>query len=425
MEAQELLKQLNELKSEVEKTTTEKAKSEISKEVKSIEDKIKGLDQKAEKAQVDELKGTIDELKRAMDANQPEIDKLIAQKNEQPANRKVKSLGEIVAERILANHEKLINMGSGKMMISNPDQVKAAGTMTDSNVTPVGTNSIPFLLADIEPGLTRIVRRQPFLMQLCNVGVTSKPYVQWAEQANADPGAAGMTAEGSAKTQTDFDVVEKAQKVEKVTAYIKVSKEMLDDVDFIQQEINNELVELVMLKADDQIFQGNGTSPNLKGITQFAQSFSAGALANALQNVQDIDVLRAAIAQVSTGLFYPNYIALSPGDAALLDLAKDAYGAYVIPPFMAADRTMIKGVRVIENTLIPSGQFLIGDFTKSNVRVRQNLGIQVGYENDDFTKNLVTIICEMRLTHFIKANHANAFVYDSFATAKAAISSSI
>ncbi|MEY4931157.1 MAG: hypothetical protein RI909_1881, partial [Bacteroidota bacterium] len=44
-------------------------------------------------------------------------------------------------------------------------------------------------------------------------------------------------------------------------------------------------------------------------------------------------------------------------------------------------------------------------------------------ENDDFTKNLVTAVAEMRLHSFHSANDEEAFVYDSFADIKSAIDS--
>jgi hypothetical protein len=49
------------------------------------------------------------------------------------------------------------------------------------------------------------------------------------------------------------------------------------------------------------------------------------------------------------------------------------------------------------------------------------MNIQVGYVNDDFTKNLVTILCEARAAAFVKVNHYGAFVKGNFATAKAAL----
>lgn len=295
-------------------------------------------------------------------------------------------------------------------------EVKAAATMTTSNILPSVVNAIPFSLGSVEPGITRVQRRKTFLLDIMNVAPTNKLYVQWAEIVNVD-GAPDSTAQGAAKKQVDFDVQEASKKVEKVTDYIKVSTEMLDDVDGIQAEINNELMERLAIKVDDLLMSGDGSTPNIKGITEYAQAFDDSGFENSIENVNRFDVLRVAINQIEKNLFMANYIVLHPSDVAAMDLAKDDNGAYVLPPFIVAGGNSIKGVPVIANTGVEEGHFLVGDFTKANVRMRKDASISIGYENDDFTKNLITILAEIRLVHFVKANHANAFVYDDFATA--------
>ena len=67
------------------------------------------------------------------------------------------------------------------------------------------------------------------------------------------------------------------------------------------------------------------------------------------------------------------------------------------------------------------GEFLVGDFNKSNLRIREELNIQVGFVNDDFTKNLFTILAETRATHYVKSNHYGAFVKGTFSTSITAL----
>jgi HK97 family phage major capsid protein len=97
-------------------------------------------------------------------------------------------------------------------------------------------------------------------------------------------------------------------------------------------------------------------------------------------------------------------------------------GAYLAPPsFSNAAGNQIGPVRVIPNPLMPQGQFLVGDFNRAILRIREELGVQLGFENDDFTRNLITIVMEMRAVHYIKSNHIQAFRKGVFATAKTAI----
>ena len=133
--------------------------------------------------------------------------------------------------------------------------------------------------------------------------------------------------------------------------------------------------------------------------------------------------MSVAIAQIQTGLFNANYIVLHPEDAVKMQLNKTTTGeyTYAMQYVDANGVTRVKGIPVVENTGMTAGTFLVGDFTKSNLRIREDLNIQVGYVNDDFTKNLMTILCEARAVHYVKSNHYNAFVKGTFSTAKTAL----
>lgn len=293
--------------------------------------------------------------------------------------------------------------------------LKAAGTMALSTNT---TGQIP--QAEREAGITRIVRRNPFILELVNVGTIMSNVWEWVEQKNAD-GGAGMTAEGAAKSLADFDLVVASANVKKVTAYIKVTKEMLDDVALMRSEIDQELTELINLKIDDQLLNGTGLTVNLTGINTNATAWAAGAFALGIKTPTKWDVLRTAINQVRVNLFEPNYIVMHPTDVTGMELSKDTSGQYIMPPFAALDGTVVSGIRVVANVGVALDSFLVGDFSKSGVRFKEGLTINVGYENDDFTKNLVTILAEARLVQRVKSNHYGAFVKGIFSTAITAL----
>lgn len=293
--------------------------------------------------------------------------------------------------------------------------LKAAGTMAlSTNVT----GQVP--QAEREAGITRIVRRNPFILELVNVGAIMSNVWEWVEQKNVDGGSA-MTAEGATKSLADFGLVVASANVKKVTAYIKVTKEMLDDVALMRSEIDQELTELINLKIDDQLLNGTGLTVNLSGINQTATAWAAGAFALTIPTPNVFDVIRTAINQVRVNLFEPNYIVMHPTDVAKMDLAKASDGHYVLPPFISNDGTTVSGIRVVSNTGVTVDNFLVGDFTKYGVRFKEGLTINVGYENDDFTKNLVTILAEARLVGRVKSNHYGAFVKGVISTSITAL----
>jgi HK97 family phage major capsid protein len=209
--------------------------------------------------------------------------------------------------------------------------------------------------------------------------------------------------------------------VKKVTAYIKITKEMLDDVELMRSEIDQELTELINLKIDDQLLNGTGLTVNLTGIVTNATAWAAGAFALAIPSPTKWDVLRTALNQVRVNLFEPTYIVMHPTDVTSMELSKATDNQYIMPPFAAVDGTIVSGVRVVANTGVTIDKFLVGDFSKSGVRFKEGLTINVGYENDDFTKNLVTILAEARLVQRVKSNHYGAFVYGDFSDAITAL----
>jgi HK97 family phage major capsid protein len=355
----------------------------------------------------------VDARVKAIDAHMAEQKKFA-----QDQNTSKKSFGELVTSAVKA--EELLHIKNNKGASIQFD-VKAAATITTGNYSG-GTVG----LTSWDPEFTRVPRRNPFLRQIVTVRPISDKYVAWAEQANRD-GGAGNTAEGAAKTQADFDYVEANKLVEKITAYTKTSKEALSDLPFLQSEINSDLLSLVNLKLDTDLLMGSGVSPIMKGINEYATAFSVAgsSLAAGIDNANEFDALRAAIWQIENGglgQFQPNYILLNPVDVAKIDMLKDTQNRYLL--HNAGTQFQFRafyGVPVIANTGVTAGSFFVGDFSKSNLGIREEVNIQIGYENDDFTKNLVTILAEMRAVHYIKTNHVKAIVKGTFADAKTAL----
>ena len=327
-----------------------------------------------------------------------------------------KSIGESISNTYEKNLDKIKELSQKGGVISL--EVKSVPTMTIDGSYSGGV----IALTELEQGVTRIVRRAPFLRQIVNAGVTLSKYITYIEQANIQ-GGADMTAEGADKSQSSFDLVERQAVTQKITAFIKVSKEMISDLPFMQREINTELMELVALKLDAQILSGDGLGNNLVGILTNAVPWAVGSFAGQVAIPNQLDVLRVAMAQIETALFQPNYIVMHPTDVAKFDVTKTVYGEYT-QPMIYTDLNGVKrynGIEIIVNTGIDVDTFLVGDFTKSNLRVREEMNIQVGFVNDDFTKNLFTVLCEARATHYVKTNHYGAFVAGNFTDAIVAL----
>jgi HK97 family phage major capsid protein len=408
---------------EVKDQITEALKSIQSDLEKKTSEQIKAAQDKA----VDEVKkltGEIAELRTDKETMQKHLDELTTrQKDIKIGEQKTKSFGDLLEEGMLQQKDILAAMKKDRNLKANAFEARLFDTKAAATML-ISTNYTGTLgLTSFEPGLLDVPRRQPFLRNLVTTRPVNSMYVAWAEKTNRD-GAAAPVAEGGAKPLIDFDVIEASKKVEKIPAVFKTSKENLDDIPYMRGEIQQELIDAIELTLDTQILSGTGTTPQLKGILLYAPTLSVAGSPFALgvDLANNMDVIRAAAWKIQSLFFNPNVVVLNPADAAMFDVLKIAStGAYIVPPFATASGQTIAGLRVVMNAAITQGTFLVGDFSKDVLGIREEININIGYENDDFTKNLVTFVAEMRAVNYIKANNINAFVQGTFSTLRTAM----
>lgn len=333
-----------------------------------------------------------------------------------------KSFEQQVAEQLKANADKLKalkgNANAGDVVMT----VKAPATETTGNVTlPSATPSA--YTYQMDNALIPAPDLIPFVQNWTDNGNTDRVSLAYVDEVGQE-GDAAFIGEGIVKPLFDVDYEIRYSQAKKVAGKVKVSEEALADIPFMQAEINRKLRQRHDLALQDGILNGDGLGANLTGITEVAAAFAAGGLAAAIDNAQNYDVIVAAYNQIlvaSDSNYIPNAIFVHPTDATLMKLTKDADNNYILPPFTDASGEVVNGVRVVQNTKIPVGRFLIGDFSKAHVRTYQDFSIRVGYTGDDFEKNLVTLLGESRQHLWISENEKIAFVYDQFSVAKTAL----
>lgn len=316
-------------------------------------------------------------------------------------------------EKALKDNEeslKAIASGDKKERVS----FKAAGTMLISSNVSGGNVPVEQRLG----GMNAIASRQIRLLDIVSRGTASSNVISWVYQANKD-GSAGGTAEGALKNQIDFDLVVNSESVKKRTAFIKVSEEMVGDIDFMRSEINNELMRELLKDVENQVYQGDGTGNNLNGIRTVATAFAAGTFAGTIDNANAVDVLTVAANQIAIAEQpMPNYILMHPSDITALKMVKVSATdkRYVERLALVAGQLSLDGMPIIGTTLVTAGQYLIGAFDLSTVYDKGAMSIEVGRDSDDFTKNLVTVLAEWRGLCIVKNNDRTAFVKGVIAT---------
>jgi len=324
-----------------------------------------------------------------------------------------------VKDKVLENKEAISKIAKGESRENVRFTVnKAVGDMSLSGNT---TGQIP--QADRNPVIGDVNERAVTLLDLVSSGSIGSNIKEWVYVANEE-GAAASTAEGAIKNQIDFELIVGSNKVEKVTAYIVATDEMLEDVEGVVSLVNNKLTTKVRLALEKYVYDGDGVSPNLEGISTVAPTFAAGAFAGIVDNANNVDVLAVAQNQIELAdCAMPTAIFMNPSDVTslLLEKVSSTDKRYIERLQMIAGTLSFDGVPVVKSTMVPAGEFLMGDFTKANVDYKKGFTVEIGYNADNFVKNFKTIRGEVRAVCYVEHNDRPCFVKGNFATAKAAL----
>lgn len=378
---------------------------------KSIEAKASKEDIEALKTSlVDNQNEQLKSLNEVLKAQGLAIKKLSA---EEKAN--TPTLGELRKELEL-NKAKLTDFGSDDIATAKGGEftIKASADMLISNNVSGGNVPVEQRIL----GLNTIASRRIRLPELFSKGNASSTVLSWVYQANKD-GSAGGTAEGALKNQIDFDLVVASESVKKITAFVKVSTEMIDDIDFIESEIKNELMRELLKKVELGTYSGDGTGTNLRGILTVASAFAPGSFATAVESPNRVDVLVVAMNQIAIAeQEQPNVILMNPTDVTFLKVAKVTATdkRYVERLQTVAGQLSVDGVPIIPTTLVTVGTYLVSYFPLATLYTKGALQIQMALDGNDFTKNMRTILAEWRGALVVRNNDRTAFVKGTFAT---------
>ena len=402
--------------------TAEEMEQKLAAKETALQEAVKGM---VGNAAFDDLKKKFETLDEANRKQAETISALKAAGHASIPNRK--TIADGIRDFMEKNKEGMASFRSGQSKSFGVNakgeaaiilDTKAAITMTEGASTG-GSVFVPNV--EIMPGLVDLARNKPFLENYANVSTTTSSRIVWTEKYNPQ-GQAAFIGEGVVKPLISFEIRTNASFAKKVADKIKVSTEMLDDIDFMAAEIENELKYQVDIKVDVELLSGTGdgtqSTADLKGLTGYTSGYVLTSIKTTTPN--DQDAIRASVAQIASLNFAPNAVFYNPIDGANMDITKDSQGRPLMMAYKDANGRLWN-LQPVETNQIPVGYFLVGDMTKFMIRDYQPFAIYYGWVNDDFEKNLVTIIGERRLHAFVRTNQIGAFVYAAFATVKTAI----
>lgn len=255
------------------------------------------------------------------------------------------------------------------------------------------------------------------LFRHAGVSPSSNGIIRYMDQENIVRNADSV-AEGAQKPESEINWIEKTLSLEKIADSIPVTMEAFKDVSFIESEVRRLLDVNLDLKEDQLLWSGTGVAPQIKGVFTSALLFdpaayaaSPGAVTTQDATIYDLlAVLRVEIVNGKQSKYMPTAVVMNPRDILRYKLAKATDGHYVLPPFIAANGAVIDGMRVAESSQVTPNTLLIGDFRYGTIYDLDGVTVEMGWVNDQFIKNQMTILAEKREGLLIREVDVDAFL---------------
>lgn len=265
------------------------------------------------------------------------------------------------------------------------------------------------------PGIMPLAQRRMTVRDLITPGRMDGNSLEYVKETGFTNSAAPV-AEGATKPESDikFDLVTTSAKV--IAHWMKASKQVLSDISQLKSIIDNRLLYGLQFVEEAQLLKGDGTGQNLLGIIPQATAYSAPI---SLADLNIIDVMRLAQLQAALAEYPATGHVLNPIDWAGIETLKDVEGRYIIGNPQGTTSPTLWALPVVTTQAMTVRKFLTGAFKLgAQVFDRWDARVETGYVNDDFIKNLVTILAEERLA--LAVYRPEAFIYGDFDAALAA-----
>jgi HK97 family phage major capsid protein len=252
----------------------------------------------------------------------------------------------------------------------------------------------------------------PHVADLIPQGETGAPTIRYQREVSFTPSATAV-AEGALKPEAVWSVGEVDAPVRKIAVIARTTEELLEDYPAFRDYVNQRTPFMVQIEEDNQLLNGNGTAPNLRGILN-----TSGILTHAMG--MDVDettavaddtapdaILRGITRVQAESYFVPTANVLNPFDWMRIRLLRSGTGdaaggagrgVYLFgPPSEPGVQTLWGLVNVLTTRIaqltVLSGAFNVG----AQIFRRKGLTVEMtNTDGEDWRYNRVAIRAEQR-----------------------------
>jgi HK97 family phage major capsid protein len=275
------------------------------------------------------------------------------------------------------------------------------------------TSGGAFVLEDHQPGFLDILQAPLNVIDIIQRSQTSSDTIEYVREDTFTNSAAfvaeatGYTASTlggtGLKPESALAYSTQTATVRTMAHWIPVTNRMLQDAPAIRGVIDGRLLFGLQQKLQSQIVSGDGTGENLTGIL----NSGIGVVGKGSDSV--IDALYKGRTMVTwTGYGRATAFILNPTDWQTIRLARETAitgvnpGGYLFGPPSGMGAPTLWGIPVVEDPNMTQGTGLVGDFQQgATLYDREQGAVRVGTVNDQFIRNIQTILAELRVAFVV------------------------
>ena len=257
--------------------------------------------------------------------------------------------------------------------------LKAVGVMTE------GVNLTGSIYTSYVDNANMRAYVNPHLRSVFNILPVSTGSVSFPRgNVPVGEGSFGKQTEGSGKAQIDYDVTVVNTALSFIAGYSKISRQMIDDLPFMQSYLQSSLIEDFQ-KAEDTYY-----------LNSIASAATAGSTSASVTAEKFIDY----IAQLGALNWRANLILTTYAGWANVLKTLPSGGSYSVPGGLTIDNNgnvRIMGIPVVPHSLVTASKAYVMDTSKYSIAQQSGLSVRsTEFDQDDFIKNLITFRCEAR-----------------------------
>ncbi len=313
--------------------------------------------------------------------------------------KKAKTWGEIVT-----NHEDFASFQKGKSK-------KMALSIKNTILTESGSPAAPdhhLVQEDRLAGIVPLAYRSLNVLDLIPAGTTTSDTIKFGKE-NSFTNSAAETAQGADKPESAITYTSDQEYVETIATFLKVSKQALRDAPMLQSSINARLSHMVRHRLQQQVLTGNGTSPNLSGLTN-SGNHTVFTPANGDLALDSLNKAKYAIIAAD---YEANAVILNPADFGAIERVKTGTGRNDYAAGGSAALTYVNngltpllwGLPVVLSNDMTAGKFIALDRFAAQLFMRENLRVEMFEQDEDnVQKNLITVRAELDAALAVYAN---------------------